>query len=229
MGEPAAAHAEDVHGPVVVEVSLHAVGHALLVRHAGGLAPVLERAVAAVAKHRHPDRGLERRERGVEEAVAVEVLEDRATRLGKTVDTDARRHVLEPREPGLGGEERIEGKTEPRIDPVGPLAERHVGEVQQPLHFQVVGGLGGRGLEDLREVAHRGPRPRRIAVHRLACDREDARARADAVDAVVVLAAAESGHALEVGDRREPPARELALLAARSAVSVSWAFRTSPS
>ena len=70
------------------------------------------------------------------------------------------------------------------------------------LHAPVAHPLFLRELgQVLGEVPDRQPRPGRVGVDRGRGDREDARALPAARHAVVGLAAAERGHALEVDDR----------------------------
>ena len=110
----------------------------------------------------------------------------------------------------------------PRIDLVGIFAQGHVGQVEQPADLEVVGEL----LEVLGEVLDRQAGAVGLGVDGGRGDRKDARALAAAHDAVVVLAAAQGGHALEVDDRVEPLLRQV-LLGSRPATEPPGGSRSS--
>ena len=112
----------------------------------------------------------------------------------KRLTPDQVADVAELADVELGLAEAVERQQVPRIDLVGVLAQGHVGQVEQPADVEVVGEL----LEVLGEMLDRQPRAARVGVHGRRRDREDARAFAPAQDAVVVLAAAQRRHALEV-------------------------------
>ncbi len=132
----------------------------------------------------------------VEQAVVVEVLHDRAAGLVEAVDPNQLADVAELADVELRVLVTIQRDEEPRIDLVGMFAQGHVGQVEQPADLQVVGEL----LEVLGEVADRQAGAGRIGVHGGRRDRQDARAFAPAHDAVLVLAAAQRGHTLEIND-----------------------------
>ena len=96
--------------------------------------------------------------------------------------------------------EAIQRDQVPGIDLAGMLAEGHVGQVEQPADLEVVGKL----LEVLGEMPDRQARALGVGVHGGGGDGQDARALAPAMDAVLVLAAAQGGHSLEVNDAEMP-------------------------
>ena len=92
------------------------------------------------------------------------------------------RDVVEPAHVELRAE-RLERDQVLRRDLVGILAQRHVGDVQEPADAEVVGPL----LEVRGEVPDRLARARRLLVDGLGRDREDAARRPEAGDAVLRL------------------------------------------
>ena len=95
------------------------------------------------------------------------------------------------------------GDQEPRRDLLRIIAERHGGDVEQPADAQVAGPL----VEIRGEPSDRLARARRPGVDRRGGDREDAARRADAADAVILLAPAqgvdaEQGHHVRPDRRR---------------------------
>ena len=126
-----------------------------------GLGAILEGAVARVAVKGHGLGGVEGRHGEIEQAVVVEIIHDRAAGLVEAVDPRQVADVAELADVELGLEEMVERDQEPRIDLVGMLAQRHVGQVQEPADLEVVGEL----LEILGEMADRQPRAGGIGVN----------------------------------------------------------------
>ena len=147
--------------------------------------------------------GIERGDGEVEQAVVVEILHDRAAGLVEAVDPDQVADVAELADVELGLEESIQRDQEPGIDLVRIFAQGHVGQVEQPADLEVVGEL----LEVLGEMPDRQPGALGIGVDGGRRDRQDARALAPALDAVLVLAAPQGGHPLEVDDGVAPERR----------------------
>ena len=189
---PGAAQEQDVEVAVVVEIGAGDVEGVDLVGEAGRGRPILERAVAAVDEQRGTQVGVERGGEKVGQAVAVEVVEDAAAGQvrARGRQADLRRHVLEPAHVELGLK-RVERNQVFRRDLVGILAQRHVGEVQQPADAEVAWPL----LQVRGEPFDRLARAGLLGVNGLARDRKDAARGADASDAVVDLAPPQRGDA----------------------------------
>ena len=135
----------------------------------------------------------------VEQAVAVEVVHDRAAGLIEAVEPRLMADVAELADVEFGVEEAVERDAETADQPSGVFTEGHVGHVEQPADPQVVGKL----LEVLGEMLDRQPRTGRVGVHRGGGDRQDARALAPAHDAVLVLAAPQGRDSLNEDCRRQ--------------------------
>ena len=136
---PGAAEEQDVEVAVVVEVGAGDVqGVDLLVQARAGRA-VLEGAVAAVDEERGPGFGVEGGREQVGPAVAVEVVEDAAAGLfgPRRAETGGGGDVVEAAGVGLGAE-AIERDAVLRRALARILTQRHVGDVQEPAHAQVV-------------------------------------------------------------------------------------------
>ena len=156
------------------------------------VAPVLERAVAPVDEERAAHVPVAREDEDVGAAVAVEVVEDAAAEHVRpaAVEPDQRRDVHEPAHVELRAETARRDQVSGR-DLLGILAERHVGDVQEPAHAEVVGAL----VQVLGEPADRLARALGALVDGLGGDREDAARRPEAGDAVLDLASPQRGDA----------------------------------
>ncbi len=189
LAEPRAAQDEHVEVAVVVVVRMHRVEPADDAGKAGRSAPILERPVPAVAQDVERIADAPRRQEQVEIRVAIEIVENRRTRKSRHVDARARRDVDEPLDVVLGLERG--GRNEPRrFDLLRILAERHVGDVQEPARGQIERLLG----EDPLELRDRGARASGLGMHPRAADREQARIGAVVPDAVLLLAEPQIAH-----------------------------------
>ena len=136
---PAPAQEEHVQIAIVVEVGPGDVQGVDLVAETGRGRPVLERAVTPIDEQRGPQVGVERGREQVGQAVAGEVVEDAAAG-----------QVRPPRLPGRPATRRSSNRPTSALDRntsvgirysrrdlFGVLAQRHVGDVQEPEDAQV--------------------------------------------------------------------------------------------
>ncbi len=200
VGNPRPAGDEDVEVAVVVVIGLVAHEPAKLVGDSGRLTTVYESPVAGVVVIRHGLGDVVAGDRQIEPVVAVEIVHDGSARLVVAVHANAFADVAELADVKLGMNEAIELDQVARVDLVGVLAQGHVGEVQEPLGFE----LFGEALQILSEMLDRQPRAVGLGVDRRMGDRQDARAFAAAHDAVVVFPLAKGGRSLEIDDAVEP-------------------------
>ena len=187
---PAAAVDEQVEIAVVVVVGVAGVQAAELGSEPGRLGAILEGAVALVAKEPRRRAVVDRRQHDVEQAVAVEIVDDRAAGRAVGADAHGARHVREPRRRDLGAEQ-IGRQTMLRGHGVGMLAEQHRRQVQQPACLEV----GGLAIGELREHAEGRGSARDVVVPAAGAQREQAPIRVGHHQAVVDLALAHRGDA----------------------------------
>ena len=127
---------KDVQPTVVVEVGVRDVDAAQLIEHTRPLGDVLEPAGARVVVDAQRVAGADARQNDVEATVVVEIVEDHTAR------------ACAQREPGLVRdvrEARRRARARSRRDQISwrhairVLADRHVGDVQQPSQLEVFG------------------------------------------------------------------------------------------
>src|SRR5262249_56223285 len=121
-------------------------------------------------------------------AVPVEILEDRPARQPDPVESDRGSDVREAADVPFRGE-GLRTDAPALRHAIGPVAERHVGQVEKPARVEIVGLL----LQD-RLVLLAGPVGAiEQAVDASAPDRHEARGGVVVVEAVLLLAEAEGG------------------------------------
>ena len=188
----------DIQQAVVVVIGLDAVEPTDLLGEASRLGSFLKRAIAPVAIKRQRLSRVHARHDQVEQAIVVEIVHNRPARQVQLIQTEDRCDVGKSPDIGLRFKR---SEREPILGRhfLGILAERHVGQVQQPARPGVVREI----LQILGEVANRLPRSFALLVDRRGEDRKDAARLALAFHAVFVLAEAECGHALQEDQRRK--------------------------
>ncbi len=163
---PAAAQNQNVFAAVVVVVGLQDVQAAELVGEARRLRPFRESAVAVVAEIVERPAAVKIRRDDVEAAGTGEIVDDHAAGGREDVQTRLGRHIGEAADV-LGGGERGR-RDEIRLRHARWIfPQRHVREVQQPSHLELV----GPPFEIAEEVSDRlfdvpGVRKRMTPVHR---------------------------------------------------------------
>ena len=137
---PGASQHQDVEIAVVVEVGVAGVQRQDLVGQAGLVRDVLEGAVAAVAQQQRPPLGVGCGHEDVQPAVAVEVVDQAAAghRFAARVEPDPGRHVDHPPRVVPRRGEPAQRQEELGRNTLRVLAQRHVGDVQEPLDAQVL-------------------------------------------------------------------------------------------
>ena len=193
---------QDVEVSVVVVIGVAAVEREDLIGEPGLLRDILEGAVASVAEQDRAALRVGGRHEDVEPAVAVEVVYHAATGhcLAPGIEPNAGRDVPHPTRVILRALESAQRQQGLRRDTFRILADRHVGDVQEPLDSQV---LGPR-LEISGEVPDGLARAGGPLVDGGGAEREDAARLVAAGHAVLDLAATERGDApqrVHVGER----------------------------
>ncbi len=176
---------EEVQAAVVVVIGLIADQAAELACDPGPLALVLERSISSVAVVRHRLRWIDRRDGQVEQAIAVEVVHDRPTGLIEPVHSHDRANVAKLADVKFRAKKTVKYEPVARIDPLRIFAQRHVGQVQEPLDSQIV----GKSRKIFGEVLDRPPRAGRVSMNGCRQNRKNARALTPAHDAIVIFAA----------------------------------------
>ena len=151
-----------------------------------------ELALAVVQEQPGRARRVEGRGEDVEVEVAVEVVDDRAAREVEAVDPEFGRDVDEAGEVG-GGTEGGERQPMLRLDGGRMVAQRHVGQVQEPLRLDLLDGVRGHGGEVLAQEAGRLLGALALPVDRFAADGEDAGLGVVHPGAVAALAESQPG------------------------------------
>ena len=138
---PTSAQHEDVHAAIVVVVSLDYVRAGGYLGESRGFAAVGERAVSIVMEIKQVPTYVVARGHYVEEPAILEVFNDDPARHLESVQPRVVGHVHKTanalaRGFGSRSREQVFGRHAVRI-----LAQRHIRQVQDPFHFEVVGLL----------------------------------------------------------------------------------------
>ena len=180
---PAAPQHEDVRITVIVVVGVDDVQAARLADQARRFGAVGERPIAVVAEVPHLVAHSHGREHDVEEAVAIEVIQDGPAGVSLDGQAQPGRDVVEPLDVVFGGED-LRRDAPLRRHLVRIFPQGHVGDVHEPAGAEVV----RTGFENGGELSNRGARAARHGVQAGSLDRHQARVDAVVGDTVLLLA-----------------------------------------